>query len=96
MQLYKTHPNSWKQLNYLKRHYNYADMNSALCRDSPRTLAKHLGTSPPWVDDGWMDHSSFHGVSVHIGQRLSPGKTFFFLVLFKQKIRMGLKLIVML
>lgn len=43
-----------------------------------------LENSPPWVDDGWMAHFSFHGVSVHIGQRLSPGKTFFFLVLFKQ------------
>lgn len=43
-----------------------------------------LETSPPWVDDGWMDRSSFHGVSVDIGQRLSLGKTFFFLVLFKQ------------
>lgn len=31
-----------------------------------------------------MDHFSFHGVSVHIGQRLSPGKSFFFLVLLKQ------------
>lgn len=48
----------------------------------PRQSA--LENSPPWVDNGWMDHFSFHGVSVHIGQCLSPGKTFFFLVLFKQ------------
>lgn len=46
MQRCKTHSNSWKvwkQLNYLKRHCNYADINSISCSDFLRTPTKHRG-----------------------------------------------------